>query len=164
MSRPNKNKRNKRNSLWVDSKAQGLVLRRVIFYYLICSAFVTLPLLIAATFNNPNRYFFQHLPAVVAEYWPVYLTLVSLLPFVLIDALRVSNSLAGPIYRVNRQLDRVIAGEQTFPIKFRKDDQWQELAEKMNKVVDMINADDADNGAIQEEDATSEQVAEVCHS
>ena len=90
---------------------------------------------------------------VVAEYWPVYLTMVSLLPFVLVDALRVSNQLAGPIYRVNRQLDRVLAGEQTYPIKFRKGDQWQELATKMNKVVATIEANN-----------TADQIAEACHS
>lgn len=43
-----------------------------------------------------------------------------------------SNRIAGPIYQLNKSLGRILAGEENVEIKFRKDDYFQELSEKMN--------------------------------
>lgn len=48
----------------------------------------------------------------------------------------VSHRIAGPIYRVEKDLDEIVKGDYSRRIKFRAGDDLQELAEKINKLLD----------------------------
>lgn len=52
-----------------------------------------------------------------------------------IVALEVSHQAAGPIYRIDKELDERIAGTKHGPIKLRPNDEFKLLVEKINKLI-----------------------------
>lgn len=50
-------------------------------------------------------------------------------------ALVVSHRIAGPVYRIEKELDEHIAGKKIGPIKLRQKDELKSLAEKINKLI-----------------------------
>lgn len=52
-----------------------------------------------------------------------------------IIALELSHRIAGPLSRIERELDSRISGESSGPIKLRKKDEFSLLADKINKLM-----------------------------
>jgi hypothetical protein len=48
----------------------------------------------------------------------------------------ISNRIAGPIYNVTRNIDRILNGERVMKIRFRKGDFFPELADKITALVE----------------------------
>ncbi len=68
-------------------------------------------------------------------YYSVFLPLVMNFIVGLSFILYVSNRFAGPLFRLERELDRYLGGEtQELIVKFRKDDYLHTLAEKVNQL------------------------------
>ncbi len=78
---------------------------------------------------------------------PVFHSLYVVLPAVLVNDLAimvilivvgigVTHRIAGPVYRVQRDIDRVLAGEKGVRVRFRKGDSFPELAEKVNQLIE----------------------------
>ncbi len=57
---------------------------------------------------------------------------------IFIYAVMISHRLAGPIFRLERDLDRIIAGDHSVRIRFRSSDCLDSLAVKMNKVLERL--------------------------
>jgi hypothetical protein len=57
-----------------------------------------------------------------------------LVPLLVIDTLRLSNRLVGPLVRLRDGLRRLARGEQVSPIHFRTGDFMEELANEFNRV------------------------------
>ncbi len=58
-----------------------------------------------------------------------------LLIFIWFAALGLSHRIAGPLYRIEKELDERIAGTKHGPIKLRHKDEFKPLVEKLNKVI-----------------------------
>jgi len=50
-------------------------------------------------------------------------------------ALELSHRVAGPVYRIEKELEDRISGEKQGPIKLRKNDEFQSLADKINQFI-----------------------------
>ncbi|MBI4040282.1 MAG: methyl-accepting chemotaxis protein [Deltaproteobacteria bacterium] len=50
----------------------------------------------------------------------------------------ISHRFAGPMFRLEKDLDQIIAGNHSVRIKFRKYDRLDNIAEKLNKVLDRL--------------------------
>jgi hypothetical protein len=50
-------------------------------------------------------------------------------------ALLLSHRMAGPLYRIEKDLDARIAGTAQGPIRLRKKDEFKVMVEKLNKVI-----------------------------
>jgi len=50
----------------------------------------------------------------------------------------ISHRFAGPMYRLEKDLDEIIAGNHKVRIRFRKYDRLDNIAEKLNKVLDNL--------------------------
>lgn len=48
----------------------------------------------------------------------------------------ISNQIAGPIYKLKKTIQRVLAGEKDAKVVFRKGDYFAELADEMNKLIE----------------------------
>lgn len=46
-----------------------------------------------------------------------------------------THRIVGPIYRLERELDNVISGKKISKIRFRKNDAFKSLAEKVNTII-----------------------------
>ena len=66
----------------------------------------------------------------------VDLVILAAIPIILfiiwIIALQLSNRIAGPLYRLEKELDARISGEKSGPIKVREKDVLKSLADKIN--------------------------------
>ncbi|MEZ5990107.1 MAG: HAMP domain-containing protein [Planctomycetota bacterium] len=73
---------------------------------------------------------------------PLCLALVALLVsagvLVTLQALRYSHRIAGPAYRIQRSIDRVLRGDLCFRIQLRDGDELAELAETFNRLLDHL--------------------------
>ncbi|RLD16475.1 MAG: hypothetical protein DRI36_05630 [Caldiserica bacterium] len=49
-----------------------------------------------------------------------------------------SHRIAGPVYRLRKSLEKVAEGDYSVRITFRKKDEFKELAEAFNKMVDSL--------------------------
>jgi len=52
-----------------------------------------------------------------------------------IVALELSHRVAGPLYRMEKELDERISGHKHGPIKLRRRDEFKLLADKLNKLI-----------------------------
>jgi methyl-accepting chemotaxis protein len=50
-----------------------------------------------------------------------------------------TNRIAGPAYRMERDIDRALAGERGVRVHLRRRDAFAELAEKVNRVLDRLD-------------------------
>src|SRR3989338_750049 len=53
-------------------------------------------------------------------------------------AVVISHRFAGPMYRLEKDLEKIAQGDHTLRIRFRKKDQLDSIAEKLNKVLDKL--------------------------
>jgi hypothetical protein len=128
-----------RKQLFVDSDVQGAILKRIFFYWCACLLFLTLPILLTKTSIEPQQYFFEHMGPLFVRFWPIYLTLGLLLPFIMRDALKMSNRFCGPMTRVLNELERVNDGGEFQKVEFRDNDFWKPLADAINEFADKKN-------------------------
>lgn len=56
---------------------------------------------------------------------------------------RISNRMAGPAYRLRRTLEAVQRGERPEPIRLRKGDEFQDLADALNATLQQLGAMDS---------------------
>src|SRR3989338_5912254 len=68
----------------------------------------------------------------------ILLAVVPILVFFMTKwAIFISNRIAGPIYRLKQDLDKVAKGDMSIRFKFRKDDHFfHPIADKLNTVLD----------------------------
>jgi hypothetical protein len=121
----------------VEGKVQGELLRRVCLHW---SLFFLLSLSLTVGLNiltsDPNVPLMNQVVNVLAlNFWP-FLVLVALLPYFLVDTVRLSSSFAGPIVRLRRSLESLAQRGDTTPLAFREGDFWVSAADAYNAVVD----------------------------
>jgi hypothetical protein len=60
------------------------------------------------------------------------------LPHLHFGCILLSHGVAGPLYRIELTLDKLIQGEDVEYIHLRKDDELKELAEKINRLIPIV--------------------------
>ena len=125
----------KRTKLFVDKSVQGAIVARVICYWAACVLFMTLPLVLFRFSLEPSVFIVDHLQVVVTTYAPIYGLVTLLLPFAILDSLKLSNRFVGPILRVRSKLQQVNQGAEYSPISLRHSDFWHDLADSLNTLI-----------------------------
>lgn len=132
-------KKYRRKKTLVDREVQSVVVKRVLFYWLYCVFFLILSLALVQTLIDPKLLLFERCVSVVVDYWPMFVALTAMLPFVVYDVLKLSHRFAGPIYRTRGELGHCSSG--TFQnIKFRKGDFWHDLTQQINYLVERVES------------------------
>ncbi len=126
----------RRKRVWVHPGVQGFLVLRVLCYLGAAAVFVLASLILwQLAVRGPARLFHNHLADIWRQYAPVFVALGVLVPFFLYDMIRVSHRFMGPIYRLHCSLEALAQGKPVEPIRFRKDDLLQELAEPFNQLL-----------------------------
>lgn len=73
-------------------------------------------------------------PIVVAS-----VLLVLFIALTIFISVKYTHKIYGPLVSINRFLDEVLEGKKPQPIQLRDGDQLQDLAEKLNRMIDMFN-------------------------
>ena len=70
---------------------------------------------------------------------PVLINNLIILIVISIIGIFYSHKIAGPVYRIQEDIKRVLGGEKDVVIKLRKNDKLKELAEQVNKLIEEYN-------------------------
>jgi hypothetical protein len=130
----------RRKRVFVDRRVQGALLLRIVLYWFVSLvAFVQLLFCwkIATGPAGPSWDDFR-LDLLWEEHASLVLASVTMLPFILLDALMMSNRFAGPFHRIRRSIHELAAGQSVEPLQFRKKDHWQDVAQDVNALNEYI--------------------------
>ena len=125
----------KRNSLYVDPKIRKSIIERIVFYWGACLIFCALPLIIVTTLNNTDRLVFYHIGDLAQRFWPLLLVFMGILPFVIRDALRVTNRTLGPLARMRQELRQYKETGTFNPVPSRECDFLAEFISEINDAI-----------------------------
>ena len=135
MNDKTRRRQKRRRNLYVDCVVQGAIIKRVLIYWSACMLFLTLPIILAMTVSNPSILWIKHVPAVLERFWPVYLVMVALLPFLIRDAVSLSHRFCGPVTRLLIDLREYSETGVYNKIRFRDHDFWKPMATAINAAV-----------------------------
>lgn len=129
--------RNTRRRYYVDRKVQYDLIKRFILHWLLFVGLSCLALTFWKSLIRPDfdRSLSQHLADLSTNLLVLVVTFVTLLPYFVFDALRLTNRFAGPMVRLHRTIRAAANGEQVEPIRFRDGDYWQDIAEDFSAMV-----------------------------
>ncbi|TWU57408.1 hypothetical protein [Rubripirellula reticaptiva] len=127
-----------RQQLLIDRHVQGTLLQRTALYSVACAVYFIVILVFAETMSNTNATLSDAIVKCMDEaiYWAPGLILLA--PLVAYDMLRLTNRFAGPIFRLRREMQRLVDGKSEFPLTFRDGDYWTDFAGVFNKLRDEL--------------------------
>ena len=70
---------------------------------------------------------------------PILLNDLVIMVLLIIMGIFMTHRIAGPVYRVQKDIQRVLDGEKGVRVKFRKGDSFPELAVKVNSLIERID-------------------------
>ncbi|WP_149752823.1 hypothetical protein [Rubripirellula obstinata] len=123
-----------RQQLLIDEKVQGALLKRAGFYSVACALYFIVILIFAECMSRQDISVGEAIFGCFAEsiYWLPGLLLMA--PMIAYDMLRQTNRFAGPVFRLRREMQRLVANESDRPLNFRDDDYWTEMADEFNQI------------------------------
>jgi len=130
---------NRRNIPLVDHSVQWAITRQAVMHWLgfTLAAVVLLALqfLIIGLFG-PWQEQWPTICRLVAS--AMILSLILLLPMFIYNSFQLSHRFVGPVTQLRRVLRELAEGKPFSPVKFRKGDYWQEMAEELNLAVEAL--------------------------
>lgn len=129
-----------RSRVFVDPKVQGGLILRVLMYWVLAVAAIGLLVTMQVAVGSKTAGWDMLFSRALLAFGPALIASVIILPLVLIDALRFSHRLAGPMFRLKKEFKNVADGGEFKPLVFREGDHWYELATEFNRVAAELNA------------------------
>ncbi len=132
---------NRRRSKYLGTSVQTKLLFLVFFSAIIPAAIVGLCMyyfifsMMARQMMFPEAIAANLIPVLNRVNMVVLVTLPLSLLLIWVVALELSHRIAGPLYRMEKDLDDRIKGLKQGPIILRKNDELKPLAEKINKLI-----------------------------
>jgi hypothetical protein len=125
-----------RKRLLIDWRSQGALLFRAFIYWALFAITITQLILFWEILNGPDGPFWSHFRFLLVwdNHTVVLVAWLVLLPVLLIDVAYISNRIVGPLTRVRETLRGLAAGKTVSPLKFRKNDYFQAMADELNAV------------------------------
>lgn len=121
-----------RQKVWVDSSVQGVLIGRIVLYWMSALLYVSLGSACFQYYQHPDWSLVKHAEALFMQFWPWLPSVFLCLPLVIFDIVRLSNLFVGPIYRLRQHLAELNDDPNCRALKFRDDDYWQDLAEPIH--------------------------------
>ena len=131
-----------RKAIFVSGPIQGRLTTRIGLYWVLYH-FVLWHALFAyryVEFRMANRLpdvtFRELYGEFVLHYYPIVLCAITMLPIFIIDLVRLTHKIAGPIVQFQKRLKQMTAGEAVQRVRLRKGDFMQELESALNEYID----------------------------
>lgn len=131
-----KRQREQRKKLLVDQTTQFAIARGIVVFWLAGILVVTsFPLLVMAVYGSliaqlPTRSILSEL---IDAVWFPWITSVLFIPIGVWYSFQFSNRIAGPIFRINREMQRLNAGEECNEVWLRDRDYFKSLGQTFNE-------------------------------
>lgn len=129
-----KSKLRLRSLLLIDPDIQWPILQRTALYTGSCAVYFMVVLFCAESgkinHESPGKSLWHCLDVIAC--WAPGLTMLA--PIIAYDLLIFTNRFAGPMFRLRREMQRLIADESQTPIKLRDNDHWTDMADLFNEI------------------------------
>lgn len=125
-----------RRRLLVDPEVQVSLIRRAIFYWIVCLTLMGLLTSMGIALSMPNASFEERCSQLMFLFGPAALAALLVLPLFLFDCIRYSNRFAGPLKRLSEQIKQLAETGHAEPISIRQNDFWSHLVTDFNRLVD----------------------------
>lgn len=117
----------------IDFEVQVSLLKKIAVHWVFFIAANAVALLVwTRLIHNPLGTWGENLAQFNAQFIPMLVVSLVLLPVFLLDAARLSNRFTGPVLRLRKTLADIVAGRSAEPIVFRQNDFWKSLATDFN--------------------------------
>ena len=137
----NKTKQRLRQKLLINREVQGALIIRNVVHWCFYMAAILLVVSIWTSFHTPSggptaielvfESFVYFSPAILAS--------MLLMPLFIYDHLKASHKVAGPIFRLQTEMQKLIDGEEVQELRFRDGDHWAALAKDFSKLAEIVN-------------------------
>lgn len=128
-----------RKKHFIDADVQGSLVRRVLSHWLVFLMVAFVVSFILQVLTDPFRPLSAHFKDMWWTHGPFLIVVLFLLPAYVVDTIKLSHRFAGPVFRLRRAIRNVADGETPQPIKFRKSDFWNDLANDYNAMLARLN-------------------------
>jgi hypothetical protein len=125
----------RRTHYFVDAKTQGALVLRIVLYWAVLLFDIAATLAFWKMITLPVHMLKPNWDPAWFHYGPAVLTALLLLPVAITDIVRFTNRFVGPILRLRGSMRALARGEHVEPIRFRRGDFWQDLADEFNAVL-----------------------------
>ncbi len=132
---------NKRRKKYLGTAFQNKILFLVFASAIIPSTFIAI-CLYYLIFNTlawqmviPEAIAYNLMPALNKVNTIIFISTPIIFIIVWLVALEISHRMAGPVYRMEKELDERISGQKHGPIKLRQKDEFKLLVDKINKII-----------------------------
>lgn len=98
------------------------------------------------------------------EYFPVVICALATLPIVVLDMMKLTHRIAGPMIRFQDTLRDLTAGKTVKPIKLRKGDLMTEFQDEFNRYLAHLAAQRPAAHASGHEDDVAREIGDLCRS
>ena len=127
-----------REQLLIEKDVQCALLMRAGLHATALAVYFTVTQFFAQSIDSPDagivELFFRLTDEAI--YWGPGLMLLG--PLIAYDILKLTNRFSGPVFRLRREMDRLIADESKQPLSFRDEDYWADLADRYNQLREEI--------------------------
>ena len=140
----------RRKRLVIDREIQGKFMARLGVYWVLSAASCVQIVIV--------WWHMAYLPEAASQFVVLILAFnAMLLPVCLLDMMRLTHRVAGPLYRIRTALNRLVDNQPIEPIKLRKNDFLKDLADRVNTLIELHGCSTAEN----EPDQGSETVTSI---
>ncbi|MEX0938361.1 MAG: hypothetical protein WDZ59_10925 [Pirellulales bacterium] len=133
-----------RRRFLVDRQVQGAVIGRAAMYWIFFALSIAGWVVCWQMIYNSLEITSTGFRGLWMQFGPALAASLLLLPVVLIDAVRMSNRFAGPMFRLRQAMNQLANGEVVEPLKVRDDDYWSDIVESFNRIAAQLQ--DAEQG------------------
>jgi len=145
----------------VDNRVQWTLALRVVIHFFVFLCGSAIFGMMFQYLSDPAATPAEQLQAFWHHTAPLLIVLLCLMPMFIRDTLRQTNRVAGPICRLRDTMRRIRDGEEVPPLKFRKNDMWDDIPELFNAMVAELKASEPNAFADDIQDANAERTEEV---
>ncbi|MEM9644464.1 MAG: hypothetical protein AAF989_05685 [Planctomycetota bacterium] len=140
-----------REQLMIEQDVQSALLYRTALHGAALAVYFTLIQFFSQAMARPDRGALDVLMQFLDEaiYWGPGLMLLG--PLFAYDQLKISNRFAGPIFRLRREMNRLIKHQSESPLSFRDEDYWNDLGDPFNQIREELLALRLENQALHDE-------------
>lgn len=134
-----------RGRLYIDKDVQRALVLQLVRHWAVFVVVLTGMLLALEALGQPGASLGEHVASLWTRHAALLAVIASLFPVFMYDSMKLSNRFAGPIMRLRRALREANAGGPPQPLKFRKDDFWQDMADSFNELVERLHASERES-------------------
>jgi methyl-accepting chemotaxis protein len=130
--------RHRRHIKVVDGRFQYRTI--AVFLCVILGGLIVTAIVVAGLFFSARASGGSPRPEALLEILPALLINdLAIMVIMIVVGIFVTHRVAGPVYRIETEIDKVLAGQTGVRVHLRRHDSFPDLAEKVNKLIERID-------------------------